>query len=230
MNGSKITRRKELSYHRTRIKICGLTRTEDVLAAVRLGADALGFIFVQESPRRVNPETVAEIIRRISPLVTRVGVFKDQDPEWIRGVVAQCGLHIVQLHGQESPEYCKSLGLEFIKAFRIRDEASLKPLGAYHPLALRKAFLLDTFVPGQAGGTGKTFDWRLAQMASEFSPIILSGGINPENVGEAIARVRPFAVDVSSGVEEAPGKKDPARIEAFMNRVYEADARGRQND
>ena len=214
-----------MSYQRTRIKICGLTRTDDALAAVRLGADALGFIFVQESPRRVEPEAVAAITRRLPPLVTRVGVFKDQDPEWIRGVVEECGLHIVQLHGQESPEYCKLLGLEFIKAFRIRDEASLQPLGAYHPLVSRKAFLLDTFVPDKAGGTGKTFDWQLAQMASEFAPIILSGGINPENVGEAITQVRPFAVDVSSGIEEAPGKKDPGRMAAFINRVYEANGR-----
>jgi phosphoribosylanthranilate isomerase len=218
-----------LSYQRTRIKICGLTRPDDALAAVRLGADALGFIFVQESPRRVEPEEVAEITRRLPPLVMRVGVFKDQDPEWIRGVVDQCGLHIVQLHGQESPAYCESLGLEFIKAFRIKDEGSLKPLGAYHPLASRKAFLLDTFVPGKAGGTGKTFDWQLAQMASEFAPIILSGGINPENVGEAITQVRPFAVDVSSGIEKAPGEKDPGRMAAFINRVYEADWRCRHN-
>jgi phosphoribosylanthranilate isomerase len=178
----------------------------------------------------VEPEAVAEITRRIPPLVTRVGVFKDQDPEWIRGVVNQCDLDMVQLHGQESPAYCESLGLEFIKAFRIKDEASLQPLGSYHHLASRKAFLLDTFVPRQAGGTGKTFDWCLAQSASEFAPIILSGGINPENVGEAIVRVRPFAVDVSSGIETAPGKKDPERMEAFMKRVYEVDARGRQND
>ncbi|MGA1792291.1 MAG: phosphoribosylanthranilate isomerase [bacterium] len=218
-----------MSYQRTRIKICGLTSPDDALAAVRLGADALGFIFVRESPRRVEPDAVEKISRRLPPLVSRVGVFKDQDPEWICRVVDQCSLHIVQLHGQESPEYCESLGLEFIKAFRIKDEGSLQPLGSYHHLASRKAFLLDTFVPGKAGGTGKTFDWHLAQMASEFAPIILSGGINPENVGEAIDRVRPFAVDVSSGIETAPGKKDPERMEAFINKVYHADGRRRHN-
>ena len=210
-------------YCRTRIKICGLTRLEDALVAVSLGADALGFVFVSESPRCILPEKAAAISLKLPAFVTRVGVFKDQEPDWIKKVVHRCGLHIVQLHGQESPEYCQSLRLDYIKAFRIKDEASLEPLTRYRDLTRKKAFLLDTFVPDQSGGTGKTFDWRLAQMASGFAPIILSGGINPENVDKAIVQVRPFAVDVASGIELAPGRKDPDKMRAFVRQVHKAD-------
>ena len=210
-------------YCRTRIKICGLTCLEDAFAAVSLGTDALGFIFIAESPRCILPEKAAAISLKLPAFVARVGVFKDQEPDWIKKVVHLCGLHIVQLHGQESPEYCQSLGLDYIKAFRIKNEDSLEHLEKYQNLTRKKAFLLDTFVPHQSGGTGKTFDWRLAQMASGFAPIILSGGINPENVEKAIARVRPFAIDVASGIEVAPGRKDPAKMKAFVRQVHKAD-------
>lgn len=210
-------------YHRTRIKICGLTCLKDALEAVRLGTDALGFIFVNESPRRVEPEVVAEITTCIPPFVTNVGVFKDQDPEWIREIAYLCRLHMVQLHGRESPEYCQALGLDYIKAFRIKDEGSLSSLEEYQHLSKRNAFLLDTFVPHKAGGTGQTFDWHLARTASKYGPIILSGGIHSENVGQAITQVRPFAVDTSSGVEMKPGKKDLNKLKAFVDQVYKTD-------
>jgi phosphoribosylanthranilate isomerase len=216
---------KNFIHQRTRIKICGLTCLSDALEAVRLGADALGFIFVKESPRLVDPEVVAGIIEYIPPFVTKVGVFKDQDPHWIREITHLCKLHIAQLHGQESPEYCQSLGLDYIKAFRIRDEKSIDPLKEYTHPSKTNAFLLDTYVPDKSGGTGQTFDWRLARMALEagIGPIILSGGINPENVGQAITQVRPFAVDTSSGVEIEPGKKDIKKLKAFVNQVYKMD-------
>jgi phosphoribosylanthranilate isomerase len=214
-----------LFYQRTRIKICGLTRLGDALEAVRLGTDALGFIFVKESPRRVEPEVVAGITAYIPPFITNVGVFKDQHPEWIRDVAHQCRLHIIQLHGQESPEYCQSLGLNYIKAFRIKNDSSLSCLKEYNNLSKKTAFLLDTFVPDKAGGTGQTFDWHLARAASEsgLEPIILSGGIHAQNVSQAIVQVRPFAVDTSSGVEIEPGKKDFNKLRAFFNQVYKTD-------
>ena len=216
------TGNNNLFYQRTRIKICGLTSLSDALEAVRLGADALGFIFVKESPRLVEPEVIAGITPRLPPFITNVGVFKDQDPEWIRGVAHLCGLHLIQLHGRESPEYCQSLGLNFIKAFRIKNDDSLSCLKEYENLSKMTAFLLDTFVPDKAGGTGQTFDWRLARIASEsgLEPIILSGGINAQNVRQAIMQVRPFAVDTSSGVEIEPGKKDLNKMKAFFKQVH----------
>ncbi|MGA1863574.1 MAG: phosphoribosylanthranilate isomerase [bacterium] len=219
------TGNNNLFYQRTRIKICGLTSLSDALEAVRLGADALGFIFAKESPRLVEPEVVAGITACIPTFITNVGVFKDQDPEWIREVAHLCGLHVIQLHGQESPEYCQSLGLNFIKAFRIKNHDSLSCLKEYDNLSGKTAFLLDTFVPDKAGGTGQTFDWRLALAASEcgLKPIILSGGINSQNVGHAIKQVRPFAVDTSSGVETGPGKKDLNKMKAFFKQVYTTD-------
>jgi phosphoribosylanthranilate isomerase len=219
------TGNNNLFYQRTRIKICGLTRVSDALEAVRLGADALGFIFAKESPRLVEPEVVVGITTRVPPFITNVGVFKDQDPEWIRKVAHLCRLHIIQLHGQESPEYCRSLGLNYIKAFRIKNAESLSCLREYDNLSKNTAFLLDSFVPDKAGGTGQTFDWRLARSASEsgLEPIILSGGINAENVREAIMQVRPFAVDTSSGVEIEPGKKDLNKLKTFFKQVYTTD-------
>jgi phosphoribosylanthranilate isomerase len=220
MNGM----RENISYQRTRVKICGLTSLSDAIEAVRLGADALGLIFAQESPRRLEPEAAAAITRHLPSLVTRVGVFKDQDPAWIREVVRSCCLHIVQLHGSESPRYCRELGVDYIKAFRIQDERSLAPMQDYTESSRVRAFLLDTFVHGRAGGTGETFDWSVARTASAFGPIILSGGLHPGNVAQAIIQVRPFAVDTCSGVEEEPGKKDVERLRAFFDQVDQADS------
>jgi len=217
-------RRENISYHRTRIKICGLTSLSDAIEAVHLGADALGFIFAQESPRRLDPEAACAITCHLPPLVTRVGVFKDQEPAWIREVVRSCSLHIVQLHGSESPRYCQTLGIDYFKAFRIKDERSLAAMQDYTDSLQGRAFLLDAFVHGRAGGTGETFDWNLARTASTFGPIILSGGLHPGNVSQAIVQVRPFAVDTCSGVEEEPGKKDVERLRAFFDQVNQADS------
>lgn len=208
---------------RTRIKICGLTCWDDAFTAVRMGADALGFIFVEESPRHMTPEEVAEITTKLPPFVMKVGVFKDHDPELIKEIARMCRLNIIQLHGHESPDYCNALGLDYIKAFRIKDERSLTQIPQYCDPGKNRAFLLDTFMPGKAGGTGLTFDWELAHMASKFGPVILSGGLHPGNVGQAILKVQPFAVDASSGVEIAPGKKDMHKLKAFIEQVHQTD-------
>lgn len=208
---------------RTRIKICGLTCSEDALFAVSCGADALGFIFVEESPRRVYPDQAAGITARIPPFVTQVGVFKNHDQDWIRKVFHECGLHLCQLHGDESPAYCRELKLPYIKAFRIKDESSLAPIPLYGHTTGESAFLLDTFVPEKAGGTGLHFDWQIAKLASRFGPVILSGGLTPENVGEAIKLAMPFAVDVGSGVEKEPGKKSFEKVRSFINRIKQID-------
>jgi len=200
-----------------RIKICGITNLEDALLAAALGADALGFIFHRQSPRQVAPEAVREIIRQLPPLVLSVGVFVDEEAATVQDLAARLGLDWVQLHGAESPEYCRSLGRRVLKGFSIRDEDSLKVLPAYRGAV--QAFLLDTYKRGQTGGTGETFDWHLARQARQYGPIVLAGGLTPKNVGQAIQMVQPQAVDVASGVEAAPGKKDPEKLRAFFAEV-----------
>jgi phosphoribosylanthranilate isomerase len=203
-----------------RVKICGITNLEDALLAAALGADALGFIFYPKSPRVVAPETARAIIKQLPPFVTTVGVFVDEEAAKVRDLAAQVGLDWLQLHGKESPDYCRSLGRRIIKGFRIKDQSSLADLAAYRDAA--QALLLDTYKKGLPGGTGESFDWQLAREARPFGPIILSGGLTPGNVAQAIAIVQPQAVDVASGVEAAPGQKDPAKLRAF----FEAVARG----
>ena len=200
-----------------RIKICGITNLEDALLAAELGADALGFIFFAQSPRKVAPETAREIIAQLPPFVASVGVFVDEAATLVQEVAARVGLDWVQLHGQESPEYCRNLGRNVIKGFRMRDEDSLRRLADYQGAA--QALLLDTYKQGQVGGTGTAFDWRLAREAKQYGWIILAGGLNPENVAQAIATAGPQAVDVASGTEAAPGKKDPAKLRAFFKAV-----------
>jgi phosphoribosylanthranilate isomerase len=197
-----------------KIKICGITNLADALLAAELGADALGFIFYPKSPRKVEPEVARAIIAQLPPFVASVGVFVDEEASMVQDLVAQVGLDWVQLHGQESPEYCRSLGRKVIKGFRIRDERSLLELGPYRPIV--QAFLLDTYKKGQVGGTGEVFDWHLALEAKKIGRIILAGGLTPENVGQAIATARPDAVDAASGTEASPGKKDPAKLRAFF--------------
>ncbi len=197
-----------------RIKICGITNLEDALLAADLGAHALGFIFYPKSPRKVAPEAAREIIRRLPPFVVSVGVFVDEDAAMVRDLAASLGLDWVQLHGQESPDYCRSLGRRVIKGCRVQDESSLAGLAPYQGAV--QAFLLDTYKKGQAGGTGESFDWRLAREARKYGPIILAGGLTPENIGRAISEAQPQAVDVASGVEAAPGKKDPEKLRAFF--------------
>lgn len=197
-----------------RIKICGITNLEDALLAATLGADALGFIFYPKSPRYVAPETVREIIAHLPPFVVSVGVFVDEDAGVVRELAAKVGLDWVQLHGQESPDYCRSLGRRVIKGFRIKDESSLKDLEPFQGAV--QAFLLDTYKKGQVGGTGETFDWHLAREAKKYGQIILAGGLSPENVAQAIQIVQPQAVDTASGTEAAPGKKDPEKLRTFF--------------
>jgi phosphoribosylanthranilate isomerase len=203
-----------------RIKICGVTNLEDARLAADLGAHALGFIFYPKSPRSVRPEVAREIIDNLPPLVITVGVFVDEEAAVVRGIAETVGLDWLQLHGQESPEYCCSLGRRVIKGFRIKDRGSLSLLSDYQGSV--QAFLLDTYKAGTAGGTGETFDWALARQAGELGPIILAGGLTPANVAQAIHAAQPAAVDVASGVEAAPGKKDPEKLKAFFTAVKEA--------
>jgi phosphoribosylanthranilate isomerase len=200
-----------------RIKICGITNLEDARLAADLGAQALGFNFYPLSPRKVDPEAARAIIAQLPPLVLSVGVFVDEDAGVVRDLAARVGLDWVQLHGQESPEYCRSLGRRVIKAFRIKDAASLSFLAVYQGAA--QALLLDTYRTGQVGGTGETFDWQLARRAHEYGRIILAGGLTPENVAQAIKIAQSQAVDVASGVEAAPGKKDPEKLRKFIAAV-----------
>ncbi len=200
-----------------RVKICGITNLEDARLAAELGAHALGFIFYPKSPRSVAPDTAREIIRNLPPFVMTVGVFVDEEAELVRETAERVGLDWVQLHGQESPEYCRSMGRRVIKGFRIKDQDSLALLPDYRGAV--QAFLLDTYKAGTAGGTGETFDWSLARQAGALGPIILAGGLNPENIGQAIKVAQPAAVDVASGVEASPGKKDPEKIRAFFGAI-----------
>ena len=200
-----------------KIKICGINNLEDALLAAELGADALGFIFYPKSPRKVAPETAREIIAQLPPFVAAVGVFVDEDAAVVRDLASRVGLDWVQLHGQESPEYCRNLGRKVIKGFRIKDEDSLRLLADYQGAA--QALLLDTYKQGQVGGTGTAFDWRLAREAKQYGRIILAGGLTPENVAQAIAAARPQAVDAASGTEAAPGRKDPAKLRAFFKAI-----------
>jgi phosphoribosylanthranilate isomerase len=201
------------------VKICGITNVEDALAAAEVGADALGFVFYEASPRWVSPETAATIIRQLPPFVIKVGVFVDAPEDLVVSAMRQCGLNLLQFHGEETPEYCMQFGLMSMKAFRIRDAASLEALPDY-PTA---AWLLDAYSPAQPGGTGQSFNWDLAREAGQMGrPIFLAGGLTPENVVEAVHQARPYGVDVSSGVEAAPGKKDHAKVRAFIRAAKEA--------
>lgn len=205
---------------RVRVKICGITRMEDALAVAEAGADAVGFMFFAGSPRCIPLERAAEIARRLPPFVARVGVFVNPKEEEVRRAATEVGLSALQFHGEETPEFCACFEpVPVIKAFRIRDEQSLADLPAY---AGAQAWLLDAWVKGQRGGTGARFNWDLAMEAKRHGvPILLAGGLSPENATQAVREVRPFGLDVSSGVESAPGVKDAAKIRAFLAAVAE---------
>ena len=199
-----------------KIKICGLTNLPDALAALEAGADALGFMFYAPSPRHITSAQAAEIIRALPPFVTKVGVFVNSPAEIIRATLAECALDVLQFHGDESPADCRRFGRPAIKAFRVRDAESLRALPAY----AQETWLLDSFVPGAPGGTGTRFNWELAAAARERGGrIILAGGLTAENVAAAVRQVRPYAVDVSSGVESAPGQKDARRLREFITQA-----------
>jgi phosphoribosylanthranilate isomerase len=203
--------------HKVRVKICGITEYEAASMAARLGVDALGFIFA-ESPRQVAPDRARAIIRKIPPFIKTVGVFVNETPEAIREVMHYCGLDLVQLHGDASPALCQSLMPCTIKVLRIKNESSARAGMAYRGKV--RALLLDTFSEEKAGGTGMAFDWELALKIKKLQiPIILSGGLGPSNVREAIRTVEPYAVDVNSGVEECPGRKNPLLMKALMEKL-----------
>lgn len=195
-----------------KIKICGLKEVNHAVKAAELGADFLGFVFA-ESPRRVTPEQASLITCQLPPGVKKVGVFVNEKPEIVNEITGFCGLDLVQLHGSESPAYCKQVCVPVIKAFRVKNANFLREMELYRDSV--EMFLLDTYIPGVAGGTGKAFDWKLATAASGSEKIILAGGLNPENIASACRIAKPFAVDVSGGVE-TEGVKDIVKIEAFI--------------
>jgi len=199
-----------------RIKICGVTRAEDALAAVRLGADALGFNFWPGSKRHVTPAAARAIIARLPPFVTPVGVFVNQTEGEMRAIAAESGIQVFQLHGDEPPELCARLLLPVVKAIPVDQIRTLSRLLSYEV----SAFLLDTPSRGY-GGSGEPFDWSLAEGVSEVAPVILAGGLTPENVAAAVRAVRPYAVDVASGIESSPGVKDMGRMSRFFAAVQE---------
>lgn len=198
----------------TRVKICGITNREDALQAVASGADALGFVFYRKSPRCVCPETVRTIVSALPPLVTTVGLFVNESPDKIREIMTSCRLDRAQLHGDETPQQCSLAPLRVIKALRVRDAISLVQAEAYS-----NDLLLDAWSDQAYGGTGHTFDWTLARQLAARRPIILAGGLRPDNVKQAIAAVQPYAVDVSSGVESSPGQKDYQKMAEFIRQV-----------
>ena len=205
---------------RTRVKICGITRVEDALAAAAAGADAIGLVFYSASPRAVNIAQAEAICTALPPFVSIVGLFVNADADHVARVLAQVPLTLLQFHGDESPVDCARFGRPYIKALRMRDHSDVgAELSNY---AGAQALLLDTYKPGVAGGTGETFDWQRVP-AHYADRIVLAGGLNPANVGAAVRQVRPYAVDVSGGVEATPGIKDNVRIRAFVTAVQTAD-------
>jgi phosphoribosylanthranilate isomerase len=206
---------------RTRIKICGITRVEDARIAVGLGADAIGLVFYAPSPRNIGLAQARAIIAAIPPFVTIVGLFVDPAQDQVESVLAACSINLLQFHGDEAPDFCGKFGLPYLKAARVRADADLvQYLSPYHAA---QGWLLDAYHEQLYGGTGEPFDWKLIPR-DLARPVILSGGLTPDNVGAAVRQVRPWAVDVSSGVEAAKGVKDAAKIAAFIAGVKNENA------
>ena len=202
-----------------KVKICGVTNVADALAAAEAGADMIGLNFYEGSPRHVTIATAAEIARALPPFVLRVGVFVNPAEDLVLRALGECNLNLLQFHGDEPSAFCTQFGVMSVKAVRVRDAASLQTLENFHT----DAFLLDAHSQSGLGGTGKKFNWELAVAAQKFGkPVFLAGGLTPKNVAAAVRLVRPFAVDVSSGVESAPGKKDAAKVRAFITAVRAA--------
>jgi len=198
-----------------RVKICGITTVEDALVAVAAGADAIGLVFHEQSPRSVFPEQAQLIVRALPPFVQAVGLFVNVEVDVVNATADLCRLDIVQLHGDESPEFCGLVARRVIKAFRVKDATSLDSMRNYRVAG----YLLDAWSPKDYGGTGTTFNWEVAKIAEKFGPIILAGGLTPHNVRNAVKAVAPYGVDVSSGVESAPGKKDPEKVREFIRKA-----------
>ena len=204
----------------TAVKICGITRPEDALAAARAGAHAIGLVFYAKSPRHITPARASAIIRVLPPFVTTVGLFVDATAEGVRAALAEAPVGLLQFHGEETPEFCRQFKRPYVKAVRVKAGVDLLQYAQdYHDA---KALLLDAYVEGLHGGSGAAFDWSLIPRGLPL-PVILSGGLTPENVADAVRRVRPSAVDVSSGVESAKGIKDAQKIAAFIKGVCNAD-------
>lgn len=202
---------------RTRVKICGITRVEDANSAIEQGADAIGLVFYEQSPRNVSIHQAKEIAKQIPAFVTVVGLFVNAKAEFIKQVISEVGLDLLQFHGDESPEECASYSKPFIKAIRVKSDTNLVQYA--NEFSGAKGLLLDTYSEGIAGGTGHVFDWTLIPK-NLGKPVILAGGLNAENVAAAIKQVKPYAVDISGGVESAKGIKDAAKIAVFMQQVY----------
>lgn len=205
-----------MSRQHTRVKICGITRLEDAQAAIRYGADALGFVFYPPSPRNIEVEHAAKIVAQLPPFVTTVALFVNADAETINEVVTRVGIDLLQFHGNECPDYCAQHGRPWIKAIRMKEDTDLhKSLEDY---AAARALLLDAYRPGVPGGTGETFDWQRIP-ADIAGRIVLAGGLDADNIAQAVEQVQPYAVDVSGGVEASKGIKDENKIAQFMRGV-----------
>jgi phosphoribosylanthranilate isomerase len=206
---------------RTRVKICGITRPEDAAWAAACGADAIGLVFYPQSPRAVDTGRAREVAAALPPFVTVVALFVDPEPAFVRRVLAEVPVDLLQFHGDEPPEACAAPGRPYIKAVAMRDGVDLHAVARRYASA--RGLLVDSFREGVRGGTGVTFDW--SRIPPDLGkPVILAGGLGPENVVEAVRRVRPYAVDVSGGVEASRGVKDPARVAAFIRGVNSASA------
>jgi len=204
----------------TRIKICGITRVEDAQAVARNGADAIGLVFYERSPRHVTVQQAAQLAAALPPFITVVGLFVNASAEAVREVLALVSLDVLQFHGEEPPEFCAQFGKPYLKAIRVKAGVDLVQCAARYAGA--QGLLLDAFIEGTHGGTGESFDWALIPHDLPL-PVILSGGLHADNVAAAIKQVRPYAVDVSSGVEASKGIKDAAKVAAFINEVKQTD-------
>lgn len=215
-----------MSVHsaRTRVKVCGITSTDDAVTAVQAGADAVGVILFADSPRAVSIPEAAAILRDVPPFVARVGVFVDAEEDYVEEAVARAGLSVVQFHGAETPERCAAAPLPVIKAFKVGPHLDYEDIRAYAGSV--SAILLDTYVKGSDGGSGITFAWNDHADVPRIAPLVVAGGLDPTNVGTAIRALRPFGVDVCSGVEERHRLKDRTRTHAFLAAVHAADLEG----
>lgn len=201
------------------VKICGITSQQDAEAAIEAGAEALGFIFSNASPRHITPARAGSIIKNLPNEIMKVGVFVDSPRDVLIGIVRDTGIGCIQLHGEEEPEYARGLPGQVWKAFRVGKDFDILELDRFHVAA----YLLDTFAVGRHGGTGHAFDWRIAEQAKRFGNIVLSGGITPQNVADAMRTVRPYAIDVNSGVESSPGKKDKQKMKTLFDQIRRAE-------
>jgi len=201
-----------VALYMVRVKICGMTNLDDALQAASCGADALGFNFYPESPRYVAPEKARAIVSALPPFVTVVGLFVNAPASEVEEISRDCGVHVLQLHGDEGPEFCGQFSRPVIRAIQVRDGSFLEDVARYSV----QGFVLDAYHPALYGGTGRVFDWELVRDAGRYGKIILAGGLTPENVAEAIRKGKPYAVDVASGVERSPGVKDPDKVKQFV--------------